>query len=153
MQKPEIKRNRIRRINKMEKLRYEKYNGLDSMIIIDLHNGYSVVAANGWDREEKNYKVSLFLKDNGIDTLSLIEEAKAVEIRADYKTVNAAVLRRVSEFLETEFFDPYIERAMYEQKCFDIGNMVIEEIKHNPASKSGEEQGQDTETVKTSVVS
>ncbi|MFG6378254.1 MAG: hypothetical protein K1W19_08075 [Lachnospiraceae bacterium] len=122
------------RISKMKRLRYEKYNGLDSMIIINLHNGYSIVAANGWDKTEKNYKVSLFLKDNEVDTLNLIEEAKAVEIRADYKTVNSAVLCYVTELLEPGFFDPYIERVKYEQKCFDIGNMAIEEIRYYPTT-------------------
>lgn len=118
----------------MKRLRYEKYNGLNSMIIIDLHNGYSVVAANGWDKTEKIHKVSLFLKDNQTDILNLIEEAKAIEIRADYKTVNSAVLRHVSELLESRFFKPYIERAEYEQKCFDIGNMVIEETRYYPTT-------------------
>lgn len=159
MQKTEIKKNRIkkrikvRRICRMKKLRYEKYNGLDSMIIIDLHNGYSVVAANGWDKEEKNYKVSLFLKDNEVDTLNLIEEAKSVEISADYKIINSAVLRHVSELSVSGFFKPYIERAKYEQKCFDIGNMVIEEIKHNPVSESDKKETQDIETTEASAVS
>jgi hypothetical protein len=157
-QKTEIEKNRtkkrikVRRINRMERLRYEKYNGLNSMIIIDLHNGYSVVAANGWNKKERNYKVSLFLKDNEVDTLNLIEEAKAVEIRADYKTINSAILRHVSELLESGFFQTYIERAEYEQKCFDIGNMVIEEIKHNPVSESDAKE-QDIETTETSAVS
>ena len=114
----------------MEKLRYEKYNGLDSMIIIDLHNGYSVVAANGWDKKEKNYKVSLFLKDNEIDTLNLIEEAKTLKFENIYKPINSAILYKVSELLESGFFKPYIERAEYEQKCFDIGNMTIEETRY-----------------------
>lgn len=116
----------------MKRLRYEKYNGLDSMIIINLHNGYSVVAANGWDSIEKIYKVSLFLKDNEVDTLNLIEGVKAIEIKADYKMVNYAVLDHVSKLLESGFFKPYIERTEYEQKCFDIGNMVIEETRYYP---------------------
>lgn len=140
------------RISKMKRLRYEKYNGLDSMIIINLHNGYSIVAANGWDSIEKIYKVSLFLKDNEVDTLNLIEGAKAIEIKANYKTINSAILRHVSELLESGFFQTYIERAEYEQKCFDIGNMVIEEIKHNPVSESDAKE-QDIETTETSAVS
>ena len=138
------KANKIRRINKMKKLRYEKYNGLDSMIIIDLHNGYSVIAANGWDKAEKIYKVCLFLKDNQADILNLIEEAKTIEIRSGYKTVNSAVLRHVSELLEARFFEPYIERTKYEQKCFDIGNMAIEETRYYSTINVEKTQKQDT---------
>ncbi len=128
----------------MKRLRYEKYNGLNSMIIIDLHNGYSIVAANGWDKAEKIYKVLLFLKDNQTDILNLIEEAKALRIRTSYKAINSAILHQVSKFLEIGFFEPYIERTKYEQKCFDIGNMAIEETRYCPVTNVEKTQKQDT---------
>ncbi len=114
------------------------------MIIIDLHNGYSIVAANGWDKAEKIYKVLLFLKDNQTDILNLIEEAKALRIRTSYKAINSAILHQVSKFLEIGFFEPYIERTKYEQKCFDIGNMAIEETRYCPVTNVEKTQKQDT---------
>ena len=110
----------------MQRLKYEKFNNSNDVITIDLHNGYTVIAITGFDTENGTYTTTLFLKDNTINTWKLIEKAENLEFHANQNTINSAILKKVSSFLEEGFFDYYIERCEYESKCFDAGD----EIKH-----------------------
>ena len=92
--------------------------------MIDLHNGYTVIAVIGFDIENRVYTTTLFLKDNAIDNWKLIENAENLEFHANQNTINSAILKQVSIFLEEGFFDYYIQRYEYEMKCFDIGDEI-----------------------------
>ena len=50
-----------------KRLKYEKYNNLDNIITIDLHNGYTVVAIIAQKDNSNNYEIELHLKENTID--------------------------------------------------------------------------------------
>ena len=115
----------------MQRLKYEKFNNSNEVITIDLHNGYSVIAITGFDVENKVYITTLFLKDNTIDTWKLIEKADKLVFHANNNTINSAILKQVSTFLEDGFFDSYIQRYEYEMKCFDIGNDLEESERLN----------------------
>ena len=108
----------------MQRLKYEKYRNSNEIITIDLHNGYTVIAIS--TGENGSYITTLFLKDNTIDTWKLIEKAENLEFHANQNTIDSAILKKVSSFLEEGFFDYYIERCEYESKCFDIGNEIAE---------------------------
>ena len=110
----------------MQRLKYEKINNSNEAIMIDLHNGYSVIAVTGFDTENGVYATTLFLKDNTIDTWKLVENAENLEFHANQNTINSAILKKVSEFLKEGFFDYYIDRYEYELKCYDIGNETVE---------------------------
>lgn len=110
----------------MEKLKYERFNNSDNVITIDLHNGYTVIAVSGWQPKCRNYITTLFLKDNAIDTWSLIEQAESLEFQANNKTINSAILKQVSIYMADGFFDSYIDRYEYETKCFEKGNDLFE---------------------------
>ena len=112
--------------DKMQRLKYEKFNNSNDVITIDLHNGYTVIAVTGFNAENRAYTTTLFLKENTIDTWKLIENAENLEFHANQNTINSAILKKVSEFLKEGFFDYYIERYKYELKCFDRGNEIIE---------------------------
>ena len=109
-----------------QKLKYEKYNNSDNVIIIDLHNGYSVIAITGLNYEKQIYNTTLFLKENTIDDWKLIEKAEHLEFDASYKTINSAILKQVSDFLNEGFFDFYIQGYKYELECFNVGNEIAE---------------------------
>ena len=98
----------------MQKLKYEKFNNSNEVITIDLHNGYTVIAITGFNAENRVYTTTLFLKDN-----------------TNQNTINSAILKQVSTFLEEGFFDYYIQRYEYEMKCFDIGNDLEESERLN----------------------
>ena len=110
----------------MQRLKYEKINNSNEVITIDLHNGYSVIAITGFDAENKVYITTLFLKDNTIDTWKLIEKADKLVFHANNNTINSAILKQVSTFLDEGFFDYYIQRYKYEMNCFDVGNNLAE---------------------------
>ena len=115
----------------MQRLKYEKFNNSNEVIMIDLHNGYTVIAITGFNTENKVYTTTLFLKENTIDTWKLIENAENLEFHANQNTINSAILKQVSVFLEEGFFDCYIQRYEYELNCFDIGNDLIERERLN----------------------
>ena len=115
----------------MQRLKYEKFNNSNEVIMIDLHNGYTVIAITGFNTENKVYTTTLFLKENTIDTWKLIENAENLEFHANQNTINSAILKQVSTFLEEGFFDYYIQRYKYESNCFDIGNDLVESERLN----------------------
>ena len=115
----------------MQKLKYEKFNNSNDVIIIDLHNGYTVIAITGLNIENRLYTTTLFLKDNTIDNWKLIENAENLEFHANQNTINSAILKQVSTFLEEGFFDYYIHRYEYESNCFDKGNDLAESERLN----------------------
>ena len=110
----------------MQRLKYEKFNNSNDVIMIDLHNGYTVIAVTGFDTENRVYTTTLFLKDNTIDTWKLIEKANKLVFNANNNTINSAILKQISTFLDEGFFDSYIQRYEYEMKCFDKGNSIYE---------------------------
>ena len=115
----------------MQKLKYEKFNNSNDVITIDLYNGYTVIAITGFDAENRVYTTTLFLKENTIDTWKLIESTENLEFHANQNTINSAILKQVSTFLEEGFFNYYIQRYEYELNCFDIGNDLIERERLN----------------------
>ena len=110
----------------MQRLKYEKFNNSNDVIMIDLHNGYTVIAITGFNTENRVYTTTLFLKENTIDTWKLIENAENLEFHANHNAINSAILKQVSTFLQEGFFDYYIQRYEYEMKCFDKGNNIYE---------------------------
>ena len=103
----------------MQKLKYEKFRNSNEIITIDLHSGYTVIAISTWNNESRTYVTSLFLKNNSIDRWELIEEAENLEFKTNQNTINSAVLKKVSTFLEEGFFEYYINRYKNYQSCID----------------------------------
>ena len=104
-----------------KRLKYEKWNNCDNVIIIDLHNGYSVIAiwAKESDYSQTEFPVTLHLKENTIDTWDLI--VNDWKFTASQKTINAAILKTVADSLESRFFDSFIGRNEYYLKCSQLG--------------------------------
>lgn len=113
----------------MEKLTYTKINQSDNAIKIDLHNGYSVIAISGWNHENKNYTTTMYLQDNTVDTLKLIEDAESLTFNANYKTINSAILKWVGTHFEDGSLGKYFNRYSYEMTCFNIGNDIVEQVR------------------------
>ena len=112
--------------NVNNKLTHENYRGCKDILIIDLHNDYTVIAIKSWNSDGQKYTVQLMLKENTVDKWDLIEKAESIEFNVDYKIINKAILKHVATLLSDGFFDYYIKRYQYELKCFDIGNEIAE---------------------------
>ena len=106
----------------MNRLTYKKI--ADSIIEIDLLNGYTVIAIHTWNKNTHDYTVQLRLKENTIDRWDIIETAQHLKINSNYKFINSAILKQVSNLLYDGFFDYYIERYKYEMKCFEMGDEI-----------------------------
>ena len=100
-----------------KRLKYEKYNGCDNVITIDLHNGYFVIAI--WSQNELDFSVTLHLKEKTTDMWDLIVDDW--KFTANQKTINAAILKSVADNLENGFFNKFIERNEYYLKCSQLG--------------------------------
>ena len=107
-------------------LRYEIIGNI--VLNINLHNGYSVMTIAKWNRETEKYTTTLYLNNNkfNINHFDLIEDFKNFELGSDIKTVKTDITAIVTELLSDGFFDKYIKRYEYEQKCFELGNAAIE---------------------------
>lgn len=108
-----------------KRLKYDKYRGMDNIITIDLYNGYTTIAIIG-ESESDTYDVQLMLKENTVDTWTLIENAEHITIHSDETRIYSAILKTVSTYLQEGFFDYYIDRYEYELNCFNIGNKIEE---------------------------
>lgn len=106
-------------------LRFKSLNR--DTIEIDLRNNYKVIALSYWDRDKEKYIVRLMLHEKTIDMWSLVEKAENLEFKdSDFKTIKVDITNKVEEMLKDGFFDYYIKRYQYEQKCFDKGNEFFE---------------------------
>ena len=93
-----------------KRLKYEKYRGMDNIITIDLHNGYTTIAIIGKD-ETGTYDVQLMLKENTVDKWDIIEKAEHITLSKEIKNIYSAILKRVGTYLEEGFFDYYHPRG------------------------------------------
>lgn len=103
----------------------------DSVISIDLHNNYSVIATVSYSFEEQEYKVALYLKYNGLDIIQSMDDFENIEFATTSKTVYVAVLKSVATLLSERKFDRYIRRYEYIMECFERGNEEIEKERLN----------------------
>lgn len=98
----------------------------NSVISVKLNNGYSVIAISIWDKGEKVYRSTFYLKGDSYDTLDLIESKEGIVVKADMKTLKVELTKTITDLLTDGFFKHYIKRYEYMMKCFDKGNELFE---------------------------
>ena len=105
-------------------LRYENMGTI--CIKIDLHNrNYSVIAIAKWNKEAEKYMTTLYLKENNVDLLDLMEKYKDVEFDSDSSSIRNDILQEVSKLNDHDSFKYYIDCYDLEQKCFDRGLEIV----------------------------
>lgn len=108
------------------KLTYAEYCNSKDILIIDLHNGYSVIAIKIWNKNENKYIVNFMIKENTIDKWDMIDDAQMIAFYANHKNINSVILKFVSVNLENNYFQKYIDRYKYETYCFEVGLNYLE---------------------------
>lgn len=104
-----------------------KYENMANLTIsVNLQNDYSVIAMADWNKKNKNYNVTFYLKRDDINILDLMEKQENVEFNSNLKSIKTDVAKYITNLLTDGFFKYYIERYEYEQKCFDKGNEFYE---------------------------
>lgn len=111
----------------MDKLTYSEYRRCKDILIIDLHNDYSIIAIKIWDKDKKLYNVEFRITENTVEKWLPIYELDTVIFDEDYKTINYSVLNYVRKLFYDNFFDYYIAEYEYELKCFDMADELLEE--------------------------
>ena len=105
-------------------LRYENIGTV--CIKIDLHNrNYSVIAIAKWNKETEKYTATLYLKENSVELLDLMEKYKDVEFDSDSSSIRNDILQEVSKLNDHDAFKYYMDRYDLEQKCFDRGLEIV----------------------------
>ena len=109
-------------------LRYEILGNIT--LKIDLHNGYAVIAIAKWNKNTEKYLVSFYLQDikHRINHFDLIEDCENLEFNSDIKSIKVDITSFVNTLLSenVNVLDDYIKRYEYEQKCFELGNKLVE---------------------------
>ena len=111
----------------MQKLTYERVG--DSVLKVDLKNGYEVIASYLSNKERSRYTVSLSLKHKDVNLLDLMDNENdsfaALEFEDTYKTICPSILKQVSTLLFKGRLQYYIDRYEYMLQCFDKGNEIL----------------------------
>lgn len=89
------------------KLTYTKI--ADSVIEIDLHNGYVVCAMYLHNDKEHNYEAKFYIREKYTDVLDMMSELTTT-FNTDYSRINSAILKHVATLLSDGRFDNYIKR-------------------------------------------
>jgi hypothetical protein len=110
----------------MNRLTYKKYFDMENVLVIDLHNGFSVIALKSFDNQNKVYQIQLRLMENSVGKWDLISEFENIKIRASAKAINSIILKMISEHCAGGSFEAEFDRCRYELRCFDKGNEILE---------------------------
>lgn len=98
-----------------------KYVKHGETISVDLGNNYSVFAMAAWDKEDRAYKVTLYIQHNRVELLKPLQDAIDVPIKAKKNTVYSEVVKYIETLIEEHFFRKHIQTYDFELKCFDKG--------------------------------
>ena len=109
-----------------KKLRYEKINNSNDAISIDLHNGYTVVAITGENRETNSFISTLYLKENSIETLRLIGVADKLVFEKTKDNKNIYILNTVSNLFKNGDLQYYIDQYELEENLISGGIRILE---------------------------
>lgn len=98
-----------------------KYMKHGETISVELGNGYSVFCMARWDTDDRCYKLDLYLQDDEIELLKLIQEAVDIPLHAKKNTLYAEIVNYIKSLVEDRFFVRHIKKYEFEMECFDIG--------------------------------
>lgn len=107
----------------MKKLTYKKIT--ESLIEIELHNDYNVVAIIATNKS--NYDISLYLSHKETSLFDLIGDYEHLTFDITTKNIYSAILKEVANLMENKKLDRYFERYEYMLDCFDKGNEFYEQ--------------------------
>lgn len=106
-----------------------KYESMGKAISVNLGNGYSIIALTKWDKEKERNVATLYLKDNKIPILDLIEKCEQLVLPYFNKTnFKSDMTNFIERCFVSGLFNEYIRRFQYQQKCFDIGSEALNEL-------------------------
>ena len=106
-------------------MRYTKHG---ETISVKINDNYSVFAMARWDKEDRQYKVTLYLRNESIGNLSLLLNAVDVPIQAKRNTLYSEVTKYIESLMTDRFFLKAITAYEFELECFDKGIELFDEL-------------------------
>lgn len=120
----------------MKKIIKSKYKGTTIEIKLPEEcgrEGYSVECTYRYDNNNEKYLLSIWLKRDDIDSKFKIQsqEVDTQYITSNKYTITRDICTLVEHASLIGFFEEYILRYEYEQKCFERGNELFEQERLN----------------------
>lgn len=98
----------------------------NSSILVDLQNGYKVMTIGNWNKENNDYIILMYLKENNIGILDEIEPDEPIIIKSSLKELKHDLAVCITDLFNEGFFDKYIDRYDYMMNCFEKGTEHFE---------------------------
>ena len=86
---------------------------------------YTIHMMAAYDKDNQIYNTKTYIERNDIYDLSLINDDYKLE--SDSKNIKYDMANYITEQFNNGFFNYYIERYDYQQKCFEKGNEFYED--------------------------
>lgn len=103
-------------------LRYE--NGGNTIFVKLPHTDYTVMMMANWVDADKEYSCKTYISRNDTENFSVVEEN--IKISSDIKTIKIKMASYITDRFNKGNYNRFIEIYEYENKCFEIGNDIME---------------------------
>ena len=97
-----------------------------SSIEFDLEKDYKVKAEYIFNKDSGKYLVSFYLRQVNVGMWDQIHKATDIVFDSTYETIKTDIAKYFTKLLIEGFFQYYIDRYVYQMKCFDKGNDLYE---------------------------
>lgn len=85
---------------------------------------YKVYMMANYSKETDTYHTKLYIMRNDVEDLNLIDDE--YEFKSNFATLKQDMVTYITEKFDKGYFDYFIDRYEYQQKCFDNGVEVVE---------------------------
>ena len=95
-------------------------------IEFDLEYDYKIKAEYVFDKELGKYIVTFYLRQSQVGMWDQIDKATDITFDSPCETIKTDIAKYFTKLLIKGFFQYYIDRYVYQMKCFDKGNDLYE---------------------------
>lgn len=107
-----------------------RYRNVPS-IEFDLENEYQIKAEYIYDRASEKYLVSFYICQSQVGMWDQIDKATNIAFDSPREIIKTDIAKYFTKLLIEGFFKYYIDRYIYQMKCFDRGNDLFERERLN----------------------
>ena len=100
-------------------------------IEFDLEYDYKIKAEYVFDKELGKYIVTFYLRQSQVGMWDQIDKATDITFDSPCETIKTDIAKYFTKFLIKGFVQYYIDRYVYQMKCFDKGNDLYEKERLN----------------------
>ena len=103
-----------------------RYRNEGTTISVNLpRTDYTVYMMANYNKDTDTYYTKLYIMRNDVEDLNLIDDK--FKFKSNFSTLKLDMANYITEQFNKGFFDYYIEKYDYQQKCFEKGNDFYED--------------------------